>query len=71
MDLGTVRKKVMHNSYASVEDFISDIKLIWENCYKYNGEIHDISRCAKELETNFQEYCKSYGLEKYMNAQNQ
>lgn len=49
MDLGTVRRKVMHNNYCSVEEFVRDMKLIWENCYKYNGEGHDISRCAKEL----------------------
>ena len=37
MDLGTIRKKVTHNSYANVEEFIADMRLIWENCYKYNG----------------------------------
>jgi len=45
------------------------MRLIWENCYKYNGESHEISKCAKELELNFQEYCKSYNLEKYLNRQ--
>ena len=49
MDLGTVRKKMMHNCYGRADEFIKDMRLIWENCFKYNGEVHDISRCAKEL----------------------
>ena len=36
--------------------------LIWQNCYKYNGDEHEISKCAKELETSFKEYYVSYGL---------
>ena len=39
--------------------------LIWQNCYKYNGDEHEISKCAKELETSFKEYYVSYGLNKF------
>lgn len=45
---------------------MDDMNLIWNNCYKYNGDGHEISKCAKELETNFNEYLRSYGLEKYL-----
>jgi len=37
MDLGTVKKKITHNCYHSPKDFITDMQLIWGNCYKYNG----------------------------------
>ncbi len=67
MDLGTVRKKITHNSYGSAKEFVYDMNLIWTNCYKYNGDSHDISKCAQELEKNFKEYFTSYGLDKYMN----
>lgn len=66
MDLGTVRKKLIHNCYASAKEFLDDMNLIWGNCYKYNGEGHEISKCAKELEINFNEYLRTYGLEKYL-----
>ena len=29
------------------------MQLIWENCYRYNGTEHEISKCAKELETHY------------------
>lgn len=70
MDLGTVRKKISHNCYHSAKEFVDDMNLIWINCYKYNGDGHDISKCAKELESNFKEYSSSYGLAKYMEEEN-
>lgn len=66
MDLGTVRRKLTHNCYPTAADFVRDMSLIWENCYRYNGEAHDISKCAKELETGFKEYIGSFGFEKYL-----
>ena len=65
MDLSTVRKRLAHNYYGSVDEFVGDMKLIWSNCYKYNGTDHDISKCAKELQTNFSEYCENYNIKKY------
>ena len=53
MDLGTVKKKLNHNAYEKAQDFVDDMRLIWQNCYKYNGEVHDISKCAREVETSF------------------
>lgn len=68
MDLGTVRRKLAHNCYPSAADFARDMSLIWDNCYRYNGEAHDISKCAKELETGFRECVASFGFEKYLEA---
>lgn len=62
MDLSTVRRKLSHNCYEGAADFIEEMNLIWENCYKYNGEAHDISKCAKELQTSFNEFVANYGL---------
>jgi bromodomain-containing factor 1 len=66
MDLSSVRRKLSHNCYVSAADFVEDMNLIWENCYKYNGEAHEISKCAKELQVGFNEYLSSSGLEKYL-----
>jgi hypothetical protein len=65
MDLGTLRKKLTHNCYGGPKEFASDMALIWQNCYRYNGEEHDISKCAKEIETAFKDYYVSSGLQKY------
>ncbi len=68
MDLGTVKRKLTHNVYRKPEEFQADISLIWENCYKYNGEIHDISKCAKEVESCYLEGKSQHGLTKYMSS---
>lgn len=68
MDLGTVRRKLSHNCYPAAADFARDMSLIWENCYRYNGEAHDISKCAKELEAGFKDCLTSFGFDKYLEA---
>ncbi len=37
MDLGTVRKKLTNNVYMCLNEFISDMSTIFENCLLYNG----------------------------------
>ena len=37
MDLGTVKKKLNHNVYEKAQDFVDDMRLVWSNCYRYNG----------------------------------
>jgi hypothetical protein len=53
MDLGTVKKKLSHNVYTTPEQFVEEIRLIWQNSYQYNGTEHVVSKAAKELETTF------------------
>ena len=39
MDMGTVKKRLRRghaHHYESVEDFLSDVQLIFSNCAKYN-----------------------------------
>lgn len=47
MDIGTIKKKLQYNFYTSPQHLASDFKLVWDNCYKYNGLEHEISLCAK------------------------
>jgi bromodomain-containing factor 1 len=59
MDLGTVDKKLSLKSYASVDDFVSDVRLVFENCYKYNGPNSPISIMAQNLEKTFNTQLKN------------
>lgn len=40
MDLGTIKKRLHYNFYPSHRDFAEDMRLVWGNCYKYNGQEH-------------------------------
>ncbi|KAI8388692.1 Bromodomain-containing protein [Radiomyces spectabilis] len=53
MDLGTLMKKLKSGAYKSVRDFETDTRLIFTNCYTFNGFDHPISHSAKTLETIF------------------
>jgi len=43
MDLGTIMKKLENNEYTKVQEWQSDIKLVWDNSKEYNtgkGVLH-------------------------------
>ena len=49
MDLGTVRRKLAANDYDGPEAFANDVRLIFNNCYKYNPPDHDVVLMARKL----------------------
>ena len=59
MDFGTIKKRLHNNFYPSHLAFAEDMRLVWKNCYRYNGEDHEISYAAKELEKVFEEIYES------------
>ena len=40
----------MNYSYQGITEIVSDMRLILENCYRYNGSDHWISKLAQKLE---------------------
>lgn len=54
MDLGTVKAKLKSNKYATAEEFIKDVRLIFTNCYTWNGRDQGISRLAMSLSHIFE-----------------
>ena len=66
MDMGTIKKKLNYNAYNNANEFVEDMKQVFKNCYMYNGEQHEISTCAREVQSAFQEGIKSQGLSKFL-----
>ncbi|KAF2868600.1 histone acetyltransferase GCN5 [Massariosphaeria phaeospora] len=50
MDLATMEEKHEKDLYPSLEDFIRDAKLIFDNCRKYNNETTTYAKSANKLE---------------------
>ncbi|KAK3920232.1 Homeotic protein female sterile [Frankliniella fusca] len=54
MDLGTVKHKMDNREYRTPTEFATDVRLIFNNCYKYNPPDHDVVAMAKKLQDVFE-----------------
>ncbi|XP_054007686.1 homeotic protein female sterile isoform X5 [Hylaeus anthracinus] len=54
MDLGTVKTKMDNREYKTAQEFASDVRLIFTNCYKYNPPDHDVVAMARKLQDVFE-----------------
>ena len=50
MDLGTVGSKLSHGQYENAKEFEADIRLIFQNCYKFNPSSEPVHGLGKSLE---------------------
>lgn len=41
MDLGTIKYKLNTVQYKTAEEFVEDLRLVFNNCYIYNSEAAD------------------------------
>lgn len=54
MDLTTVDRKLNACEYETVEDFVHDVRLVFNNCYKFNGPESMISMLCQNVESAFE-----------------
>ena len=55
MWLSRIKEKFRNNSYTALTQFAADMRLILENCYRYNGPNHPITKKALRLEQCFEQ----------------
>ncbi|KAF5096703.1 hypothetical protein D0Z03_001564 [Geotrichum reessii] len=53
MDLSTIQKKYSGNEYDSADEFEADIRLMFNNCYKFNPEGAPVNLMGHRLEAVF------------------
>ncbi len=54
MDLGTVKQRMENEYYESLEQWITDINLVWSNAIVFNPPGNDVHECAKILQAMFE-----------------
>ncbi|KAK6766486.1 hypothetical protein RB195_026035 [Necator americanus] len=55
MDLGTIKKKLDNKQYANAQEFAEDIRLVCNNCFKYNPASDIIHQHGRSLLQAFNE----------------
>ena len=60
MDLGTVKRKLENFEYQMGDEALTDIRLVFDNCFLYNKPDDDIYSMAKDLETVFESKMRDY-----------
>ncbi|CAG8556475.1 5279_t:CDS:10, partial [Acaulospora colombiana] len=53
MDLSTINSKLENDQYTGAEEFEADIRLMFQNCYTYNGVGSEVHNMGKMLEDVF------------------
>lgn len=65
MDLGTVKTKMDSRLYSTAEEFADDVRQIFNNCYIYNPETHDVVAMARKLQEVFENRFKNLPSDDY------
>ncbi|XP_050421554.1 bromodomain adjacent to zinc finger domain protein 1A isoform X2 [Adelges cooleyi] len=65
MDLGTVKYKLNMLSYRTNEDLLSDMELIFENCFYYNSETSEVYKCGEEVYNYYKKLCQECNLKDF------
>ncbi|KAI5799988.1 Bromodomain-containing protein [Geopyxis carbonaria] len=58
MDLSTIQEKLKTNSYEDSNEFEEDIRLMFNNCYKFNPQGQAVHQMGRRLEAVFEQKWK-------------
>ncbi|NWI57839.1 BRDT protein, partial [Calyptomena viridis] len=53
-DLGAIKKKMDNLEYSDIQEFATDVRLMFMNCYKHNSPDHEIVAMARKLQDVFE-----------------
>ncbi|XP_053384151.1 uncharacterized protein LOC123536403 isoform X3 [Mercenaria mercenaria] len=60
MDLSKIEEKVENREYRSTQHFLSDFRLMFNNCKRFNGQDSEFSDCARSMENMLKKYMKRF-----------
>ncbi|KAM4773032.1 bromodomain testis-specific protein isoform 2-T2 [Cyanocitta cristata] len=53
-DLGTIKKKMDNFEYSDIQEFATDVRLMFMSCYQHNSPDHEIVAMARKLQDVFE-----------------
>ena len=60
MDLGSVNEKLHAHMYETLDAWVSDVNLVWNNAIKFNPAGNDVHESAKALSAMFDKRIKQF-----------
>jgi len=60
MDLGMIERRLRQRGikpgppYTSIDEVVRDVRLVFKNCYTYNGDTHPVSALASKVSDLFE-----------------
>ena len=52
-DLGSIKEKLENNGYETIQEFLNDVQLVWDNCHTYNPPSNHVTKSAEICEKKF------------------
>jgi hypothetical protein len=69
MDFGTIEKKLKHHEYLSMQHFLQDVELVFENCFHYNGEQSAVGMMGREVQEEYNKQCQQLQVDFYITTE--
>jgi ankyrin repeat protein len=68
MDFGTIKTRLQSNIYKRPQDFVDDMKQVFQNCLIYNGVESEVGKVGIGLEREFDSLLQSHNFYSYING---
>lgn len=62
MDFSTIKKKLNQNNYKDGQEFISDMKLVFDNCDLFNGVESDVGQIGVKIRKQYKNLLESFNF---------
>ena len=65
MDFSTIKTKLREQKYQKIEDFMSDMELVFHNCRLYNGTVSEVGQIGMSVHQEFLKLCEQLHFDFY------
>ena len=66
MDFSLIKKKIRRRQYTNFKEFCCDVDLIFDNCFKFNGEFSEVGRMGSIVKREFLRLLNEYKMDKFV-----
>ena len=61
-----LKKKIRRRQYTNFKEFCFDVDLIFDNCFKFNGEFNEVGKMGSIVKREFMRLLNKYKMDKFV-----